>query len=333
MATLTRSVALGALAAALAVMTPSASPAQGQPFEGYVPSGGPGMGGSVMRPGERTAPRQLPGQDGLPPIADGHELTPQRIEGFNAAVQRSFPMTPDMVRQYRRIFEEQQRALLERPEPAAKIDAGMIALEPGEAPGRILIAPGIVSVIGIYDATGQPWPIEEYVIGNGESFQVVNLGENSNNLALTPLTRVGWTNLAIQLVDEPRPIMLRVEVSDSTAHFRHDVQVMRSGPKAVVNTAVPMRTITEAGSGTLMSFLTRTDIPSAARALPVSGVDAQAWMLGDRLFIRSRHALLSPSWTGSLSGPNQVRVYEMSPSTMLLFSVDGRVIRAAVDLP
>lgn len=309
-------------------------------FNGYVPSGALGMSGSVVpgtaggpAPAVTANPRPVAGQGGLPALADGNELNPARIQGFNSAVESTFPMTPDMVRQYRQIFDEQQRAMLERPEPAAVIDAGLITLEPGETPGRIQLAPGIASVIGFYDATGQAWPIDQYVVGNGENFQVLALGDDSNNLVLTPLARMGWTNIVIQLRDEPKPVVLRIEVSEQSAHFRHDIQIARNGPNAEVNTAVPIRPVTEAGSRTLLAVLTRTDLPPGAVRAGVSNVQAEAWQIGDNLYVRSRHALLSPAWTASMAGPDRVRVYEIQPSNALLFSIDGRVVRASVELP
>lgn len=303
-------------------------------FSGYVHAGSNlGMGGSAVQ--QQTPSRPVPGRGGLPPLADGHEVDMDRVEGFNEAIQQTFPMTPEMILQYRRIFEEQQRAMLSRPEPSARMDAGFIALEPGETPGRLHLSPGIASVISFYDATGQAWPIDQYVVGSGENFEVVALGDDTNSLVMTPLSRFGWSNLVVRLRGEPRPVVLHVTISEQVAHFRHDIQIARHGPNAEVSTASggAPQVVTEAGSRTLLSFLTRTDIPRDAVQVPVSHVQAEAWALSDRLFVRSRHALLSPSWQASLAGPNGVRVYEIPPSSMLLFSVDGRVVRAAADLP
>lgn len=311
----------------------------GRPFEGYIEfQGNLGMGGSTVRELQQGNPqpdRPRPGVGGLPPISDGREISAERIEGFNEAIQQTFPMTPEMILQYRRIFEEQQRAILSRPEPSAKVDAGFVALEPGETPGRLTLSPGIASVIGFYDATGQSWPIEQYVVGSGENFEVIALGEDTNSLVMTPLTRVGWSNLVVRLRDEPKPVVLHVTISEDAAHFRHDVQVARMGPNAEVSMASARseRVITEAGDSTLLSVLTRVDIPRNAVRVPVSGVAAEAWLIGDQMYVRSRHAMLSPSWTASLAGPDQVRVHEISPSSMLLFSVNGQVVRATAELP
>ena len=325
-----------ALLSTALLLTPAAALAQSTAtFQGYVSAGSGsnlGMGGSAVGTAQ---PRPAPGQAGLPLLADGREVDPYRIQGFNEAVEQAFPMTPEMILQYRRIFEEQQRAMLSRPQPSAMVDAGFVALEPGETPGRVKLAPGIASVIGFYDATGQAWPIEQYVVGSGENFEVVALGEDSNSLVMTPLTRIGWSNLVVRLRDEPKPVVLHVNISEQSAHFRHDIQIARHGPNAELTMASAGNhaAVTEAGSTTLLSVLTRTDLPRGAVRVPVSQVQAEAWVIGDHLYVRSRHALLSPSWTASLSGPDRVRVYQIAPSSMLLFSVDGRVVRAAAELP
>ena len=325
-----------ALIAALLIASPGLAVAQqgSTSFQGYVPAGNNlGMGGSAVQGQAGAHPASTSGQPS--PLVDGTEMDPHRIQGFNQAVGQAFPMTPEMILQYRRIFEEQQRAILERPQPDAVVDAGFVALEPGETPGRIRLAPGIASVIGFYDATGQAWPIDQYVVGSGENFEVVSLGEDSNSLVMTPLTRIGWSNLVIRLADEPTPIVLHVDISEQTAHFRHDIQVARHGPNAEVSmaSAGSQMVVTEAGNTTLLSVLTRTDLPRGAVRVPVANVNAEAWSIGDSLYVRSRHALLSPSWTASLAGPDRVRVYEIAPSSMLLFSVDGQVIRAIAELP
>jgi len=303
-------------------------------FAGYVPSARPGMVVGGGSPGEGAAEDDAvsPG-DGLPEITDGRALSAEKIEGFNEAIEQNFPMTPEMIRRYRDIYENTERALSDRAEPEARVDAGFISLEPGETPSEISVAPGIASVLGFYDMTGQPWPIEQYVLGSGEDFQAVQLGQSSNNIAITPLKRFGWSNLVVVLKDQPKPVVMRVGISTETAHYRHDVQVMAAGPNATRNTAASDRVLTEAGSGLLLAALSGVDLPSSARPVDIVGVDARAWVVGERLFVRSRHALLSPSWAASMSGPDGIRVYEIKPGPVALFSVDGTIVRADVVLP
>lgn len=339
-------ISTGAFAQSAPVESPAAridgmASGEGGAFSGYVPAvpNGMGMGGSGSANetvADPVTPTTILPQDGtraLPSMSDGQQVSAEKIDGFNTAIEEAFPMTPDMVRRYREIFDENQRALLERTQPDARVDAGFISLEPGETPPALTVAPGIASVIGFYDVTGQPWPISQYVIGSGDNFQVVQLGEGANNIAVSPLTRVGWTNLVVVLKDQPKPVVMKVEISEKSAHFRHDVQIMASGPNATVNTAAAGDVVREAGSGVLLSALSGVDLPQGSKPLKVAGVDARAWKIGDTVFLRSRHALLSPSWLSSMSGPDGIRVYEIKPSSFALFSVDGTIVRADVTLP
>lgn len=292
-------------------------------FSGYVPSAA--NYGPIVRKGADGEP--------LPEMSDGNVLTSEKIEGFNEAVEDNFPMTPEMIRQYRQIFDANQRALLERDEPTARVEAGFISLEPGEAPPVLTVAPGIASVLGFYDVTGQPWPITQIVAGAAEDFQVLQLGELANNVAVTPLTKIGFTNLVVVLKDEPKPIVLRVGVSQDTAHYRQDYQIMQRGPNAAENTASNTAKVTEAGSEVLLSFLAGTGLPAQARSVTLQNVDARAWVMGDNIYVRSKHPVIGPAHTAAMSGPDGVRVYEVPKSFSILFSVDGQMTRADVVLP
>ena len=319
----------------------------GGDFSGYVPSAGMVVGGGPVQAGTADAGQAdagakpaagsqspaTPAGNKLPPLSDGHVVSREKVEGFNQAIEQSFPMTPEMLRRYRDIFEANERALQERATPEAQVDAGFISLEPGEVPSQITVAPGIASVLGFYDMTGQPWPIDQYVLGSGADFQVAQLGLGSNNVAVTPLARFGTTNLVIVLKDQPKPVVMQVRISEEKAHYRHDVQIMAAGPNASQNTAARDSHVTEAGSQILLAALSGVDLPASARSVRIDGVDARAWKVGERLFIRSKHALLSPSWLSSMSGPDGIRVYEITPGPVALFSVDGTIVRADVVLP
>ncbi|MFG6082216.1 DotH/IcmK family type IV secretion protein [Paracoccus litorisediminis] len=309
-------------------------------FAGYVPSTRLGMtsGGTAASPATPALPgAQPPNQkasgEALPELTDGNFLNADKIEGFNEAIEQNFPMTPDMIRRYRSIYEGTERALAERVEPKCTTDAAFITLEPGETASDLKLAPGIASVVGFYDVTGQPWPITQYILGQGADFQAIQLGQGSNNISLTPLKRFGWSNLIVVLKDHPKPAIIRINVSETEAHCRHDIQVMASGPNANLNNAAQDQVVTEAGSGLLLSALSGVDLPSEAQPVRVEGVNARAWKVGDSVFIRSKHALLSPSWKASMSGPDGVRVYEIKAGPVALFSVDGTIVRADIVLP
>ena len=291
--------------------------------DGAPPASGSGPGAGA----QASAPQD--------PLATGRELSPARIEGFNESIDQIFPMTPEMIARYRAIYAEQQRAILEKPEPEALSTTGLVSLEPGEASPVIYVSPSVASVIGFYDATGAAWPINQFVVGDGDGFRVVRLGENSNNLTISPAKQIGFTNIVALLKGEDKPVTLRIRISDSQVNHRHDIQVMRVGPNAELNNAVSRssRTVEEAGNSLLLATLSGVSVPSDAVPVRVEGVDARAWSHGDAIYLRSRHALLSPAWTESMSGPDGVRVYRINAASVALFSVDGQIVRAELKRP
>ena len=254
-------------------------------------------------------------------------------EGFNSAIEQVFPMTPDMVRRYLRILEENERASTETPEPAPISVSEMIVFDPSDAPPRIHVAPGIATAVGFYDSTGSPWPVRQYVLGDGERFQVIQLGESSNTLTVSALSRFGWTNLVVALADEPSPVVLRISVGRDQAHYRTNIQIAKPGPEAVSDYEASLEEPTFRSDRNLLDIVSGLGPAVPAVDIPVSGVDASAWLVDEDIYIRSKHALLSPSWSASLSGLYGVRAYKVPLSSVLLFSIGGRIIRADLDLP
>lgn len=279
------------------------------------------------------------GHDALP--EDGNEASShagtendleRREEGFRDALKEAFPMTPEMVRTYRNIHDENERAVLERTFPSPIDDAELVSLEPGVKPPELLVSPGLASVVTFHDATGNPWPIAMHVVGNGNDFSIVRLGENSSSLSVSPLVRVGWTNLVVSLAGESSPVVLRILVDGNRAHFRKSIQLTKLGPEGRQDSTRAVPQVPRPGDDTMLAVMSATGIEDLA-VVPVSGVDARAWTDGEHVYVRSRHPLLSPRWKSALSGPDGIRAYRLKPASALLFSVNGRMARADLELP
>ncbi len=266
------------------------------------------------------------------PLLDA-SLPDARDLGFDSALDTVFPMTPDMVRRFRGAFDDNEKAAFERPYPKTLDDAALVTLEPGDEPIELRVAPGIASVIGIYDATGRPWPVRQYVLGDNKNFEVAQLGETASAIVVSPLARVGWTNLVIALAGEESPLVAKIIIDSHKAHFKQTVQIMKAGPNAVDFALADTNRLPSPGDRQMIATLMGADISGNATPVPVSGVDALAWAVGEQLYVRSQHALLSPPYWSSLAGPGGVRVYRLEMHPALLFSVDGRVMQAILDLP
>ena len=310
-------------------------PAGGAWAEGDILERYRAQGGMIPTEGEIAAPSAGPARAAVDPLATGHELSDARVDGFNSAIEQAFPMTPEMIRRYQEIMRENERAAQERPEPREETSTTLVSLEPGEPAPLLKVSPSIASVIGFYDATGAAWPITQYVLGDSTSFDAQHLGEDSSNIVLTPRSRIGFTNLVVVLEGHDKPVTVRVNISEETADYRYDVQVMQLGPNASANNAAAPLTqsVAEAGDGMLLAVLSGVDLPDAAKQVRVVGADVRGWMIDGELYLRSRHALLSPSWTASMAGPDGVRVYRINPASVALFSVGGQIVRTDIQLP
>ena len=260
-------------------------------------------------------------------------VSDERLAGYHSALETVFPMTPEMIKAYQDALNNNQRAIFSNVYPNTVDDAAMVSLEPGENPIELNVAPGIASVVGFFDATGNPWPIQQYVLGDGESFQIAQLGERSSALAISPTSRGGWSNLVVVLEGEASPVVLKVVVDPTKAHFRRRIQVMKQGPNSHEIVGVDVNKLPVAGDRELLAVLTGAGLRRGSVRVPVTGVDALAWALDDQLYVRSRLPLLSPPWTDSLTGPGGIRAYRLRMSSSLLFSLDGRIVRARLDLP
>ena len=269
------------------------------------------------------------------PFPTGTEVTPAKLQAFREAIDEAFPMNPDMIERFREIEKLNEQAIQGFDEPKEKTSINLISLEPGEPAPRIRIAPMIASIIGFYDVTGAPWPITQYLLGDDSVFQASHIGEKSHNIVMKASSRVGFTNLVVVLEGHDTPASIRINIDEEVADSRFDIQVMHPGPAAQINSATTglNQTVSEAGDSLLLAAMTGVDLPPDAKSIDIIGVDARAWLVGDDLYLRSSNALLTPDWTGAMTGPDGIRVYRIDPAHTALFSVDGQYVRADIKLP
>ena len=312
---------IGALALTAAVTALSPGPALPQSTIPEAPERGSAADGRAPGPGDSRSNTVAGANAGA------------RETGFRSALESVFPMTPQMVRDYRRAFDANEDSTLRRPFPTAIDDAALVSLAPGEQPIELYVAPGLASVVGFHDAAGRPWPIRQFVLGNGTGFTVAQLGENSSALAVSPLVRVGWTNLVVALAGEETPVVLKILTDSTQAHIRRSIQVMKLGPASDSEPGQPAGTLPQPGDKQMIAALTGAGLPETAVRVPVTGVDAQAWKIGRNILVRSKNPLLSPGWTASLAGPGGIRAYRLNAVSTLLFSVNGNIVQAVVELP
>jgi intracellular multiplication protein IcmK len=257
-------------------------------------------------------------------------LTPEEITAYGAAIQSQFPMTPEMIRDYRRRVDESQKAAASPPSgqfPKPITDAKRLTLDSAQEPEVLLTGPDTVSVMAFYDRTGAAWPIASYVIGKPKSFQVYAMQEGSNQLAVTPLVPHGFSNIVVSLVGESRPLVFDVRTNSLNTHYRRDFTVHGLGPNAASR---PLQTrqsdpVARASNDVMMAFATGADIPGNAVRLSTDNPSVRAWSYDGAIYLQSSDAIISPPASRILTGPGRVKAYRIRPTSVALISSNGRV--------
>ena len=262
-------------------------------------------------------------------------LTPEEITAYGAALQSQFPMTPEMIQDYRRRVDESQKAAATPPSgqfPHAISDAKRLTLDSAQEPEVLLTGPDTVSVMAFYDQTGAAWPIASYVIGKPNSFQVYAMQEGSNQLAVTPLVPHGFSNIVVSLVGESRPLVFEVRTNSLNTHYRRDFTVHGLGPNAA---SKPLQTrqsepVARASDDVMMAFATGADIPGNAVRLSTDHGAVKAWSYDGAIYLQSADAIISPPASRILTGPGQVKAYRIRPTSVALISSNGRVSKVRI---
>lgn len=276
-------------------------------------------------------------QESVNSMAQGSEKTGVAIaqatnedisqEAFRQVVQQTMPMTPDQIREYKRLVNESQLAAATLPgvPPKPVSTTIQVNLAPGSIPPSVSLYQGFISSLIFLDSSGSPWPITSYDLGNPQAFSIF-WDKKNNILMVQPLQAHTYANLAINLKDCPTPVMLTLVPGQAVVHYRVDLRVSGLGPNA--NVQVEGSNLPMGANPALLAVLDGIP-PSNSKELQVKGVEAKAWSKGATLFLRTKSTVLSPGWIGKMSSPDGMNAYEMplTPSVLISYLGEPREIQ------
>ena len=246
---------------------------------------------------------------------------------FNAVTQNALPMTPDQIQKLKQLFNQTQFAAAANtgipPKPIA--NSQLVSLAPGSTPPVIRLAQGFVSSLVFIDSTGAPWPIESYDIGNPSAFNI-QWNKKDNTLMIQAVTLYTYGNLAVRLQGLNTPVMLTLVPGQKAIDYRVDLRVQGYGP----NAKPTFNGLPNSANPDLMSILDGVP-PTGSTALRVSGGSAEAWLNGDKMYVRTRFTILSPGWIANMSSADGMKAYEMPKSPLLLVSQNGKILQVKVE--
>ena len=250
-----------------------------------------------------------------------------------------FPLTPKQIKSIRYQYNETKQASSVTEKIPAKPVASAISvnLAPGATPPVIRLSAGFVSSLIFLDSTGAPWPIKAYDIGDPQSFNVQwiqgtpaeeKAGQSMGNaMLIQPSTMYKQGNLAVMLKGLNTPVMITLIPGQRVVDYRVDIQVPGAGPMA---NAAAISHMPVGANPDLLSVLNNI-APHGAKSLQVEGGEAQAWVKGKTMYIRTPLTLVSPSWISTMSSSDGlVRVYTCPVASSLLAMYHGKVINLSV---
>lgn len=269
---------------------------------------------------------------------------------FRSAAQSApgLSLTPEMILELGRRYRENQNAREEvmAPSIAMPVTRSVNAsMGPGGATSIIQAVQGYPTAIAFVDATGQPWPIAWDTNSNPASegsggatgtpavqatgFDVRVPVKGSNVLQLAPRSSAPRGGVLVNLQGAPAPLTFMIMAGRDRYDARVDVRVADRGPNARVQIITRPNT-PETGAAYLTAMLDGAP-PADAVPLSVSGVspdDVRAWRLGDKVYLRTQYTVLSPEWTASENGPDNMTIYAIPSTPVVLLSANGRSVAA-----
>ncbi|EKE01388.1 MAG: hypothetical protein ACD_21C00147G0007 [uncultured bacterium] len=243
------------------------------------------------------------------------QTNPNRYDlAFSNVVNQLLPMTPDQIAKLREVFTESQLAAATPPgiPPKPTSTSLLINLSPQATAPVIRLGAGYITSMVFVDATGQPWPISAYSVGDPSSFNI-QWDHKGNTLLVQSAAFYKRSNLAVILRDLNTPIMITLISGQEAVDYRVDLRVPGIGPNAVfVQNGIP-----DAVNPVLFDVLNGIP-PKGSKELKVRGGDCQAWLVDKKLYLRTSLTVVSPGWQSIMSSIDGTHAYQLQPAPVIL---------------
>jgi intracellular multiplication protein IcmK len=256
-------------------------------------------------------------------------MSPEASAAFNAMLQQNMPLSPQQVIQLHQQIDLAQRAASVPanipPKPVST--TLMINLAPGTTPPAVRLALGYVSSLVFVDSTGSPWPIAAFDIGNPKAVNLQWDGK-SNILLLQAVSPYSDGDIVIRLVGLATPITLELVSGQRVVDYRVDIHVSGIGPNT---NELPIGTALPNSANQLLLGVLDGVAPAGSKTLIVHGAECMAWLLGEKIYLRTRLTVLSPGWMGKMVSPDGMQAYELPKTSSVLVSKYGEPAELKVE--
>lgn len=264
-----------------------------------------------------------------PNVALATEKDTLKKMAFEDVTDQLFPLSPEEIIHLKQMYHTSEYAKASPagtpPKPTAT--SQRVNLSPGSTPPVIRLSQGFVSSLVFLDSTGAPWPISAYDLGDPAAFNI-QWDKTSNTLMIQSTKLYKYGNLAVRLQGLNTPVMLTLIPGQKAVDYRVDLRVQGYGPNA--DSRPTTIGLPPSANDVLLHVLDGVPPPGSSR-LTVSGGDARAWLLHDKMYVRTDLTILSPGWIGTMTSADGMHAYEMPKSPVLLVSWHGKVMQLKVE--
>ncbi|MBA2657029.1 MAG: type IV secretion protein IcmK [Tatlockia sp.] len=251
------------------------------------------------------------------------------LKAFETVTRQLFPLTPEQILRLKQIYHSHEFAEASTagtpPKPTAT--SQFVNLSPGSTPPVIRLSQGFVSSLVFLDSTGAPWPISAYDLGDPSSFNI-EWDKTSNTLMIQAMKLYNYGNLAVRLRGLNTPVMLTLIPGQKAVDYRVDLRVQGYGPNAK---SMPLEEGLPPSANNVLLHVLDGVPPAGSQRLTVSGGEARAWILNDKMYVRTNLTILSPGWIGSMTSADGMHAYELQKSPVLLVSWHGKVMQLKIE--
>lgn len=260
-------------------------------------------------------------------VDDDIEGTGLRAQAFGKVLTNTLPLSPAQIRMLRNMYDATQKAASSYPgvPPRPTASSLVVNLSPGATPPVVRLGAGFITSLVFVDSTGAPWPIDSYSLGNPTAFNI-QWDKKSNILLVQAITAHRIGNLAVLLKGLNTPVMLDLNPGQAALDVRVDLRIPGLGPHAKPT----VHTLPGTESPALLALLDGIP-PPGAQSLKSSVCENCAWLVDNKLYLRTRFVVLSPAWISTLSSADGTHVYEMQPTPLVLATYNGKTIKMRIE--
>lgn len=244
---------------------------------------------------------------------------------FKQANEQIHPMTPEEIREFRRIADMAKRAASDLPvvPPKPLTREVAIDLSPGAPPQVVRVSYGNGAVLSFIDSTGAHWPVKAFTNFNSRDFTVKNPVSEGHFLTVESNSNYGSGNVAVMLLGLPSPVTITlISGNQKATDYRVDLRIPNHGPNAKP-IPVPVKTKPEFMAD--LSLVKDGIQPAGSTPVQITGAHQiiQGWSVRDQIMLRGRLTVLSPLPTGRETSADGTIAYSLPWTPYILASENG----------